>query len=203
MMVFLGIPMALSAAVFIGGFRKFRKKAKTLLTGQKSELPEATPQEEPEAEPESAAEEEQEMVADEEQETTQEEEKETAMEEEPQVELEEEAEQESPIEAETELEPAEESESENEPQLEVIEPEEIQQEEVNPETEEDAVEDEPVANVEVETGISCPQCGRSFNRPMVKLDFNQGTARLVNVCPVCGHVLGEASGSENAEKTQE
>jgi hypothetical protein len=195
MMVFLGLPMALSAAVFIAGLRKFRKKAKTLFTKQKAEPAEATLAEEPETQPEMAEEEEQETVP-------AEEETETVLEEESQVETEDE-EHVTPTEDETALEPAEEPESENEPQLEVIEPEEIQHEEVNPETEEDTVEDAPVANAEVETGISCPQCGRSFNRPMVKLDFNQGTTRLVNVCPVCGHVLGEASGSENAEKTQE
>ncbi len=40
--------------------------------------------------------------------------------------------------------------------------------------------------------ISCPSCKKVFSRPLVMLDFSAGKTRLVNVCPYCNHVLGEA-----------
>lgn len=40
----------------------------------------------------------------------------------------------------------------------------------------------------------CPNCGKVFSKPMVMLDFVGGKTRLVNVCPYCSHVLGEALG---------
>ena len=46
------------------------------------------------------------------------------------------------------------------------------------------------------TGISCPSCKKVFGRPLVMLNFENGKNRLVNVCPYCSHVLG------NAEKEQ-
>jgi phage FluMu protein Com len=44
--------------------------------------------------------------------------------------------------------------------------------------------------------ISCPKCKRVFSKPMVMLDFSSGKTRLVNVCPHCNHILGEAESSE-------
>ena len=40
--------------------------------------------------------------------------------------------------------------------------------------------------------ISCPRCGKFFSRPLIMLDFSAGKTRLVNICPFCNHVLGEA-----------
>jgi hypothetical protein len=40
--------------------------------------------------------------------------------------------------------------------------------------------------------ISCPSCGKVFSRPLIMLDFSGGKTRLVNICPFCNHVLGEA-----------
>lgn len=40
--------------------------------------------------------------------------------------------------------------------------------------------------------INCPNCNRVFGRPMNMLDFSSGKTRLVNVCPYCNQVLGEA-----------
>ena len=40
--------------------------------------------------------------------------------------------------------------------------------------------------------VRCPNCRRVFSKPLVMLDFSDGRARLVNVCPYCNHVLGEA-----------
>lgn len=40
--------------------------------------------------------------------------------------------------------------------------------------------------------INCPKCSRLFSRPMNMLDFSSGKARLINVCPYCNQVLGDA-----------
>ena len=40
--------------------------------------------------------------------------------------------------------------------------------------------------------INCPNCSRLFGRPMNMLDFSSGKARLINVCPYCNQVLGDA-----------
>lgn len=40
--------------------------------------------------------------------------------------------------------------------------------------------------------INCPKCDRVFGRPMNMLDFSSGRAKLVNVCPYCNQVLGDA-----------
>jgi hypothetical protein len=191
MMVFLGVPMALSAAVFVAGLRKFRKKAKTVFAKQKAKPPETALEEttevatekQPETVP--ATEEEMEIIPEKETRDASEEK------------------QASLPEVECEPEPAETTEGVIEPQLEVIQRQEIQPPVENPEAKKDTIRDETLGDVETGTEISCPQCGKIFNRPMVKLDFNKGTTRLVSVCPFCSHVLGEASGSENAEKTQE
>ena len=37
--------------------------------------------------------------------------------------------------------------------------------------------------------ISCPHCSKVFNRPLVMLDFSNGNAHLVNICPYCNHNL--------------
>ncbi len=47
------------------------------------------------------------------------------------------------------------------------------------------------------TGVTCPSCKKVFGRPLVMLNFENGKNRLVNVCPYCSHVLG------NAENKQE
>lgn len=45
--------------------------------------------------------------------------------------------------------------------------------------------------------ISCPNCKRVFGKPLVMLDFSGGKTRLVNVCPYCNHVLGDADEKES------
>jgi hypothetical protein len=54
------------------------------------------------------------------------------------------------------------------------------------------VEEPKVKNGSNALIISCPSCKRVFSRPLVMLDFSAGKTRLVNVCPYCNHVLGEA-----------
>jgi len=40
--------------------------------------------------------------------------------------------------------------------------------------------------------IACSSCKKNFAKPLVMLDFSQGKAKLVNVCPYCNAVLGSA-----------
>lgn len=40
--------------------------------------------------------------------------------------------------------------------------------------------------------ISCPKCNRTFGKPLTMLDFSDGKAKLVNVCPYCNAVLNRA-----------
>jgi len=198
MLVFLGVPMALSAAVFVAGFRRFRKKAPAIF-GKKKAEPEAEPPqiEASQAEtPEVPAEEDQTVAP------------ETAPEEETEEELTTEVESEPETEQEPEIE--QEPESVIEPQLEVIQPEEIQVEQVNPEAdavecvEEPEVVEEPRAKECNGSLISCPNCNKMFNRPLVMLDFSSGTTRLVNICPFCNHILGKTSDSKKSdEETQQ
>lgn len=44
--------------------------------------------------------------------------------------------------------------------------------------------------------ISCPSCKKVFGRPLVMLNFEGGKTRLVNVCPYCNHVLGNAENEQ-------
>ena len=44
--------------------------------------------------------------------------------------------------------------------------------------------------------ISCPSCKKVFSRPLVMLNFEDGKTRLVNVCPYCNHVLGNAENEQ-------
>jgi uncharacterized Zn-finger protein len=43
---------------------------------------------------------------------------------------------------------------------------------------------------------SCPSCKKVFSKPLIMLDFGGGKTRLVNVCPYCNHVLGDAEEGE-------
>ena len=47
--------------------------------------------------------------------------------------------------------------------------------------------------------ISCPNCKKVFSRPLVMLNFEGGKTRLVNVCPYCNHLLGNAENEETAK----
>jgi uncharacterized Zn-finger protein len=47
--------------------------------------------------------------------------------------------------------------------------------------------------------ISCPSCKKVFSRPLVMLNFEGGKTRLVNVCPYCNHVLGNAEHEKSTE----
>ncbi len=44
---------------------------------------------------------------------------------------------------------------------------------------------------------TCPSCKKAFTQPLVMLDFEGGKSKLVNVCPYCNQVLGDAE-----EKTE-
>lgn len=44
--------------------------------------------------------------------------------------------------------------------------------------------------------VSCPGCKKLFSKPLVMLDFSGGKTRLVNVCPYCNCVLGDADSGE-------
>ena len=44
--------------------------------------------------------------------------------------------------------------------------------------------------------ISCPSCKKVFGRPLVMLNFEGGKTKLVNVCPYCNHVLGNAENEQ-------
>ena len=46
---------------------------------------------------------------------------------------------------------------------------------------------------------SCPNCKKTFSRPMVMLDFQGGKSRLVNVCPYCDYVLGRSESQDSSE----
>ena len=45
--------------------------------------------------------------------------------------------------------------------------------------------------------INCPKCHKVFGKPLSMLDFSGGKTRLVNVCPYCNHVLGDADDSSS------
>ena len=47
--------------------------------------------------------------------------------------------------------------------------------------------------------ISCPSCKKVFSRPLVMLNFEGGKTRLVNVCPYCNHVLGNAENEQTSK----
>jgi uncharacterized Zn-finger protein len=51
--------------------------------------------------------------------------------------------------------------------------------------------DNPVA-----LNINCPSCKKIFTKPLTMLDFSTGKANLVNVCPYCSHILGNAGKAE-------
>jgi hypothetical protein len=40
--------------------------------------------------------------------------------------------------------------------------------------------------------MNCPKCGKLFGKPLTMLNFSGGKTRLVNVCPYCNHILGDA-----------
>jgi hypothetical protein len=187
MMVFLGLPMALSAAVFVAGFRKFRRKAKTIFAKRKTEPAQVTLKEKSSA------------FLKEKQPTDLAEKPLVISGEEPQPAPEDKQEPPSSIEKETESE--EKPEPANEPEIGVITPEVIQTEQTNRETEVVETGKEPSPNADMGVMICCPTCGRVFNRPLVMLDFAGGTTHLVNVCPFCKNTLGEALDSRNDEKT--
>jgi uncharacterized Zn-finger protein len=49
--------------------------------------------------------------------------------------------------------------------------------------------------------IACSSCKKNVSKPLVMLDFSEGKAKLVNVCPYCNAVLGSAEkeSSQNDE----
>ena len=55
----------------------------------------------------------------------------------------------------------------------------------------------------VGTAIACPSCQHVFNRPLLVLEFSNGKARLINVCPHCRHPLEDGfdqQGKNEAKK---
>jgi hypothetical protein len=51
--------------------------------------------------------------------------------------------------------------------------------------------------------ISCPNCCKVFNRPLIILDFSNGKTRLVNICPFCNHRLEETPEEKNNENNED
>jgi len=49
--------------------------------------------------------------------------------------------------------------------------------------------------------ISCPNCKKAFSKPLAMLDFSDGKAKLVNVCPYCNTVLDSAEEEDNSITT--
>ena len=47
--------------------------------------------------------------------------------------------------------------------------------------------------------ISCSSCKKVVSKPLVMLDFTGGEAKLVNVCPYCNAVLGNAEKKDTEE----
>jgi uncharacterized Zn-finger protein len=47
------------------------------------------------------------------------------------------------------------------------------------------------------TDITCPACEKVFSRPLVMLNFESGKNRLVNICPYCSYVLGNAENEKS------
>jgi uncharacterized Zn-finger protein len=47
--------------------------------------------------------------------------------------------------------------------------------------------------------VSCTNCGKTFGRPVVMLDFSGGRSRLLDVCPYCNHVLGSTESGKPSE----
>jgi hypothetical protein len=47
--------------------------------------------------------------------------------------------------------------------------------------------------------INCPKCHKVFSKPLSMLDFSSGKTRLVNVCPYCNHVLGDANSRNHVD----
>jgi len=47
--------------------------------------------------------------------------------------------------------------------------------------------------------ISCPSCKKVFGKPLVMLDFSNGKAKLVNVCPYCDTVLDKSAEQQDVE----
>jgi uncharacterized Zn-finger protein len=58
----------------------------------------------------------------------------------------------------------------------------------------EVAKDAPVRQDTNERGIviSCSSCKKVVSKPLVMLDFSDGKAKLVNVCPYCNAVLGSA-----------
>jgi hypothetical protein len=44
---------------------------------------------------------------------------------------------------------------------------------------------------------TCPKCKKVFSKPLTMLDFSHGKTRLVNVCPYCNYILGNADEEKN------
>lgn len=110
----------------------------------------------------------------------------------------------TPVE-EAEQEPEKPPEPASETEVEVIQPEVMQveaetepkprpkpQPERGTEVEIIQVKEESEPKEDVGLVVSCPKCGKVFNRPLVMLDFASGRAQLVNICPFCNHILGGA-----------
>ena len=46
------------------------------------------------------------------------------------------------------------------------------------------------------TNGACPGCKKTFTQSLVMLDFEGGKSKLVNVCPHCNYVLGDADNNQ-------
>lgn len=51
--------------------------------------------------------------------------------------------------------------------------------------------------------VSCPSCKKTFSKPLVMLDFENGRPKLVNTCPYCNARLGEEHSRASSTKDLE
>ena len=54
---------------------------------------------------------------------------------------------------------------------------------------------------DVQVLIRCPNCKKVFSRPLIILDFANGRAKSVNVCPYCNKALSDSEESQEREST--
>jgi len=183
--IFIGLPMALSILVFALGLLKYKNRALAIFSKKKSEPATILATEEA---PVDAEEDEKPVTIEK-----------TIIPEDSII----------PVEVDTESEVNPEPAIEMQPEvIQVVQPEEIVTEQNGVEVAEndDYIEPEMSENkVREDVGlvISCPNCGKVFNRPLIILDFNSGKARLVNVCPYCSHILTETEDSEKQDTGSE
>jgi outer membrane biosynthesis protein TonB len=82
------------------------------------------------------------------------------------------------------------------PQPQTVQPEPLIQTQPKPQPATVAIQEQPktgkTPKENTKASNNCPNCKKSFTQPLVMLDFEGGKSKLVNVCPYCNQVLGDA-----------